>query len=378
MVSHVPLRPDLGAGRIQLELGDELRRLGHHVETFDPVAAFGGTRRTRLDRLTVMRFPARARDYVRRHGKRFDVVDALHGTLPFSKRDLAFNGLLITRTTGLYAFYEAYLRHERATWPAKIPGTAVGKALNRHALRRAYAACRRSFETADLAVVSNADEAAYVRTTLRLGERCAMLPDGLRREHAEALSRAALPAAARVSAREVVFVGAWGLRKGAADWPEIVARTKAAVPAARFRFLGTGVDADLVLRDLGLVPCDWVTVVPRYHPDELPAMLATATVGAFPSYVEGYPASVVEQLAAGIPTVAYDVPGSRALVGPTGLLVTPGDAAAFAAQVAELLALDAPAYARLSDTCSGVTADLRWPAIAEATADTYSKFLARI
>ena len=36
LISDVPLMRELGGGRVQLETAEELRRLGHSVETFDP------------------------------------------------------------------------------------------------------------------------------------------------------------------------------------------------------------------------------------------------------------------------------------------------------------------------------------------------------
>ena len=59
---------------------------------------------------------------------------------------------------------------------------------------------------------------------------------------------------------------------------------------------------------------DGVTVLPHYRSEELPELLAPVTVGALPTYVEGYGLGIVEQLAAGIPSIAYDVPGPRTLL----------------------------------------------------------------
>ena len=62
------------------------------------------------------------------------------------------------------------------------------------------------------------------------------------------------------------------------------------------------------------------------------------TVGAFPSYVEGFGLAVLEQLAAGLPTVAYNLPGPRDILKSTlpDLLVPCGDAEKFAATLCQV------------------------------------------
>jgi glycosyltransferase involved in cell wall biosynthesis len=374
MVSDVPWRRELGAARGQIELAEELRRLGHVVEKFDHRDAFGEERPARWHRLFPLRFARRARRYVRQHGTRFDVVEALPGDLPFPKRDLGFDGLLVARSMGLHTLYEEYIRYERKAWPDRIPGTVVGKTLHRLTVRRRSAACRRSLEAADLVRVLNTDEEAHVRCTLGLGHKCVMLPDGLRDRSAEALARSALPARERLGRREAVFVGSWSLRKGAADWGEIITRTRTLVPDAKFRFLGTGREYAKVLHDLGLQHAEWISVVPHFDADELPGLLASATVGTLPSYIEGCPFSILEQLAAGLPTIAYDVPGSRMILGRFArpLMSSPGDKARFAELLAELLTLDEGSYARLAAKCIAVAREFRCSEIAEASLDAYA------
>jgi glycosyltransferase involved in cell wall biosynthesis len=374
MVSGVPWQRELGAARGQIEIAEELRRLGHVVERFDYQDAFGNERPARWHRLFPLRFARRARNYIREHGHQFDVIEALHGDLPFRKQDLGFEGLLVARSMGLYALYEEFIRFERTTWPDRIPGTASGKALHRLTVRRWSAACRRSLEVADLVRVLNKDEEAYVLGTLKLGHKCVTLPDGLADDFADTLARAAFTAGERLRRREVVFVGSWCLRKGAADWREIVSRTRTLVPDARFRFLGTGRERADILHDLGLRDPEWISVVPHFDADELPVLLASATVGTLPSYIEGCPFSILEQLAAGLPTVAYDVPGSRVMLDRlTRPLKAPrGDTFRFAELLAELLTLNEGVYARLAAECVSVAREFRCSRIAKAGLEAYA------
>jgi glycosyltransferase involved in cell wall biosynthesis len=59
----------------------------------------------------------------------------------------------------------------------------------------------------------------------------------------------------------------------------------------------------------------------------LPEWLRAADVFALPSFTEGHPKALIEAMAAGVPCVASDCPGNRALVkdGDTGLLFDPRD-----------------------------------------------------
>jgi glycosyltransferase involved in cell wall biosynthesis len=374
MVSHVPLLRELGEGRVCVELSEEFRRLGHTVETFDSRDAFPGERPARWHRLFPLRFASRARAFVRAHRDRFDVIDSLHGVGPLHKHNLGFNGLVVARSAGLYAFYYRNLEFQRNAWPDRVPGTRAGQLVGRWAQRRAAAACEASLRSADLVNVPNNEEQTFVRQELGLGHKCAVFPLGLSEGHASALACAAANPRERIERREVVFIGAWSLRKGAADWGAIVRRTRELVPGVRFRFLGTGTDERSVLADLNLPAGGDLTVVPRYRAEELPGLLSQAAVGALPSYIEGWGLGVLEQLAAGIPSVAYDVPGPRSMLTQLerDVLCPAGDAGRFSRQLAELLTLPLPAYGELAAHCQAVASQFLWPGIAQATVNLYS------
>jgi glycosyltransferase involved in cell wall biosynthesis len=93
----------------------------------------------------------------------------------------------------------------------------------------------------------------------------------------------------------------------------------------------------------------------------------------FPSYIEGFGLAVLEQLAAGLPTIAYDVPGPRQILHPQrDRLLTPvGDPLAMAARASEILALSVPEYETLSGECRAIAHGYRWPEIARDTIEQY-------
>jgi glycosyltransferase involved in cell wall biosynthesis len=293
---------------------------------------------------------------------------------PIPKTALGFRGLVVARSGGLYAFYQQHLEYQRKAWPDRLPGTRGGQLLARWTQRRQAAACEQALREADLVNLLNEDELDYVDRELGLGDKSVVLPLGLTEAHAAALAGAAAPAQDRLESREVAFVGAWSLRKGSADWGAVVRRTRAKVPGVRFRFLGTWSNEERVLADLGLPPADWLSITPRYEADQLPALLRQATVGALPSYIEGFPLGVLEQLGAGLPTIAYDVPGPRATLRllDRELLCRAGDVERFSTLLADVLTLSPSAYQALAGCCREVAYRFRWPAVARATLNTYS------
>lgn len=75
------------------------------------------------------------------------------------------------------------------------------------------------------------------------------------------------------------------------------------------------------------------------HVEDIPGLLARASVVCLPSYREGMPKALAEAAAAGRAIVATDVPGCREAVVPgrNGLLVPPRDAGALARALEQLL-----------------------------------------
>src|SRR5438046_8053595 len=178
-------------------------------------------------------------------------------------------------------------------------------------------------------------------------------PYGLTQEWRRKLVEAAASPETRLLQQKVSFIGMWSTRKGARDWGEIIRRVRAIVPAARFKFLGTLSDNERVWRDLNIPPCDWIEIVPEYQPDELPKLLSDSTVGAFPSYAEGFGLSLLEQLAAGIPTVSYDAPGPRSILQRTlpELLVPVGNVEKFSEALIQTLCADLTSYRKFIERC---------------------------
>jgi len=377
-VINTPWDPRLGAARVWIELTEQWCKAGHQVEKFCLTDAFPEPASSAAHAaLRLIGFPQRAARFIRENAERFDVIDALVATVPYSKKSLGFRGLLVARSVGLFYLYEKFERMAAERWAPTTKGKLLGRPFYWFFARRLRAASQASVRHCDLLNLPNSDELVCVRDEMQLDKPAIVQPYGLRPELARALAEAAAPAETRVREKKIVFLGMWSPRKGAKDWGAIVREVRARVPAAKFLFLGTMIADETVWRDLGLAADNSIEIVPQFDPHELPRLLSECTVGAFPSYVEGFGMAVVEQLAAGLPTVAYDAPGPRDILRGelTHLLVPAGDSTRFAEVLANILGNDVERYRQLSEQSSATARKFSWPEIARDTTAEYLKHL---
>lgn len=375
MVTHMPWDRNFGGPRVQLELAEELERLGCAVEKFDIDDAFG---RNGVDRWMARfgsNFPARASGFIQRNARRFDIIDAHQFNVPYEKRDLGFDGLLVARSVGLLPLYLDFMQTVDGRWPGldQAMNSGIVSRLDQARLRRQFA---RSILAADLVNVPNLHEQQWLNERYQ-GKPAVSIPFGLSDQRREAFARARASARERLERPTVASVAAWHIRKGLRDWPQIVKQLRALVPDVRFLFLGTGVARDSVLRDLGVGECDWIEVIPGFASEQLPSLLARATVGAFPSHLDGFGYGVIEMLASGLPTVTYDIPGPGDIVKAIDQTwcVPVGESRTFARRLAAFLDLDEARYAATSAACLRELDRYSLERIARQTLETYVEAL---
>ncbi|MDP0499561.1 MAG: glycosyltransferase family 4 protein [Verrucomicrobiota bacterium JB022] len=154
--------------------------------------------------------------------------------------------------------------------------------------------------------------------------------------------RAALEAvAARPKARPpvIAFVGTFDFRKGCLDLVKMFERLSAAIPGVRLRLLGTKGLFQTEAEVRGFFPARLraqLEVHPQFSPEALPGLLADASLGLFPSYLESFGYGALEMMHAGLPVLAYDVPGPSEFV-PHAQLFAAGDVAGMVARAVALL-----------------------------------------
>ncbi len=341
-IVNLPWDPRLGAARVWLELSEQWKKAGQKIDKFCLSDAFPKPTRSRA--LSAWRqavFPYRAARYVRRHAGKYDVIDCL--IWPDQPRGKFLGRLFYTFTSWL---------------------------LRRHA-DRAVVHC-------DLLNVPNEEEKRSLEQC-STSAQVIVLPYGLNKTERAGLAGAARSASERLARKEICFLGMWSVRKGSRDWPEIVRGILDSVPSARFAFLGTMTDEQTVLHDLRISSNETIRCLTSYGPEELPQLIARCALGLFPSYIEGFGLSVLEQLACGIPTIAYDVPGPRHILNTSaaGLLVPAGNAKAMTDRALEILRMNESDYSALSAKCRQTAEQFRWEEIAADTIREYTIALAQ-
>jgi glycosyltransferase involved in cell wall biosynthesis len=377
-IVNLPWDPRLGAARVWFELCEQWTKAGHEIDRFCLSDAFPKPTRSRA--LSAWRqavFSYRAARYVRRNADKFDVIDCLIGTLPFSKTSLRFRGLLVGRSIGLYLAYDEFIRFSRRRWPDQPRGKFAGRFFYTFISWLFRRSADRALPHCDLFNVPNEDEKQSLEKYT--SAPIIVLPYGLNETERAALAGAARPASERLARKEICFLGMWGLRKGSRDWPEIVRSVLKTQPSARFTFLGTMTDEQTVLRDFHPASSESIRCLTSYDPEEIPQLIAHCAVGLFPSYIEGFGISVIEQLAAGIPTIAYDVSGPRHIFGGAGseFLVPVGNVKAMADRALEILRMNESDYSELSARCRRIAQPFRWEQIASDTIREYTAALSR-
>jgi glycosyltransferase involved in cell wall biosynthesis len=371
-IVNLPWDPRLGAVRVWLGLAEQWKNAGHKIDKFCLSDAFQKPTRSRA--LSAWRqavFPYRAAQFVRQHASEFDVIDCFIGTLPFSKRSLRFHGLLVGRSIGLYLDYDKFIQFSRQRWPDQPRGKWIGRVFYRFTSWLLFRNADRALRHCDLFNVPNEEEKQSLEQR-SLGKPTIVLPYGLSETEHAAFAAAARSSTERLARKGICFLGMWSVRKGSRDWPEIVRVILGAEPSAQFLFLGTMTDDKTVFRDLPDYSRKSIRCIGSYDPHQLPNLIADCAVGLFPSYIEGFGISVIEQLACGIPTIAYDVPGPRHIfAGNPEFLVPAGNPKAMADHALRILRLDESEHGNVSAKCRQIAEKFRWKQIAADTIREY-------
>jgi glycosyltransferase involved in cell wall biosynthesis len=137
----------------------------------------------------------------------------------------------------------------------------------------------------------------------------------------------------------VVRLGRLSFEKGQDMLLEAWAEVASLHPSWRLRLYGTGPEEDALRRRATELGLDASVEFPGATSD-LEGALTGASVFALSSREEGFPMSIIEAMAYGLPTVAFDcAPGVRELItdGHDGLIVTPGNTVEFAAALDRLM-----------------------------------------
>jgi glycosyltransferase involved in cell wall biosynthesis len=168
----------------------------------------------------------------------------------------------------------------------------------------------------------------------------------------------------------LVFCGSWIRRKGTGLLVAALQQLAGRGLRPRLVLAGTGVSRESVLADWPPHLRDQLEVVESFAPREEEALLRRGETFVLPSLYEGQPLSLLQAMALGRACVGADIPGVSDLIvhGRTGLLHSPGDAAALAACLTTCLT-DRSTRRRLGHAAAEAVAARSWPAVAAEVID---------
>lgn len=179
----------------------------------------------------------------------------------------------------------------------------------------------------------------------------------------------------------VVFAGRLESEKGVQTLVDAMPLLRRQVPDAHAVVIGTGgAEPDLRARVRRRRLTEAVSFAGYVSEEELRATVAAADVAVVPSLYEPFGFVALEAMALGAPLVVARTGGLAEIVddGRTGWQVVPGDAAALAQTLAEVLTHPRIARERAAAARAELDARFGWLAIAEQTTTVYRSAVARM
>jgi glycosyltransferase involved in cell wall biosynthesis len=328
----ISLDENLGAARVSIQVAQAMSAFGWEVTLLDDSAVTDRLRDLHLT--TDGPYQERLRRFLQRVSGDYDVIEYEHWCLPFPRGEFSASTLMVARSVLLH-LYEGIqfpgfrrLRDRVRRW-LRGGRKAVWNATFRDLAEK-------TLWQADLINVANRRDAELLRNLGYPDRKIIVQPYAISAESTAAFQAIDLD---RRRDPSVVFLGSFDPRKGGPDLPVIFANIAAQIPSVNFHLLGTSGMFHSAGEVLSVFPQrlrQRLRVVPRFTSSQLPALLGSLSLGVFPSYLEGFGFAVLEQLASGLPVVAYDSPGPSDIL-PTEWLVSPGDAQALAERAIALL-----------------------------------------
>lgn len=221
----------------------------------------------------------------------------------------------------------------------------------------------RAVRAAALVLVLSAEQAAFVERTYRVpADRIRVVPNGVD----EALFREPREDSGDGPLR-VLYVGRLSAEKNVRRLIDAVAAAKSAV---RLCVVGDGPERAELTGHAAAIGVEADFTGPLYG-EALVRAYAQADLFVLASNGEGMPMAVLEAMAAGLPVLATDVPGTRGLVSGRGMLAAP-EAAALARAIDELAA-DASLRRRLARQCAAAARGYGWETSADLVERIYEE-----
>lgn len=309
------------------------------------------------------------------------MIDANFNCIPYPKSAYNYKGIVVYRSHGLQPLYRQieqsapYKRMESFDSNKISLKTRLGNLYRFLQKKDGDYELFNSIKHADIVHALNQAEYNYFVDYGIPPERVFLIPNGVPDEQINILQDITICK----KRKELSFIGSWTLRKGIKDLNSIIAEVHKQTTLEQINLLGGG---EMLQTNSFFEPRfhPLLRLIPQFSQNELPELLKQTKVGIFPSYAEGFGLAILEQLALGIPVVAYHIPGPADILQPLneGLLIKPGDKAAFGKKVVELLNLPEENYVELSVKCRERAKFFKMSTISRQFINIYQLSLAKL
>jgi glycosyltransferase involved in cell wall biosynthesis len=224
---------------------------------------------------------------------------------------------------------------------------------------------------AEAVIVLSPEQAAFVSEHYRVpADRIAVVPNGVD-DKFFSLGTAVPRTPHRSAATRLLFVGRLDVQKNVSRLVSAMALVSADTELV---IVGDGEQRSLIEQQIERLRLTYVRLVGAQRGDELLRWYDWADAFVMPSDQEGMPLVLLEAMAAGLPIVATDVPGTRELVADVALLVEP-TSAALASGIDEVA--NSPALlGRLAEASARQATKFRWAASVAAVERIYERVAA--
>lgn len=365
--SPLNFTPTLGATKNRIEMAGSLNKLGWEAVLISPLdlglpEAYALRSTARKD------YSFALRNYLEIYAHLFDVVLYEYDTLPYPRNIFSSTTLFVARPALLFHHFKVIKYPLDLKSKIKKVLTSLGEGIKER--REKEQLWLYSLSQADVIQVQNKWDKMVLVDNKFSENKIIVVPNGISLER-----RLLFNKALRSSEKKafIAFVGTFDFRKGACDFPKIIAQIHARLPAYKFKLIGTKGLFTSEKEVKNFFPKKLrktLEIYPAFAPEELPNILSDCSLGIFPSYIESFGFGVLEMMTAGLPVVCYNTPGPSDFV-PSALLIKRGDTKAFANKVIELLESKSK-LGKFSKEVLSISEEYCWEKIGIELSATYS------
>ena len=354
MISHMSWNRNLGATRTQIELSNILEKKNFKISKFDLDDAYKKKNLSNITKiLKNIIFPIKVHFYLKKNIHKFDYIDYFCGNVIFPKKYYKFNGKFICRITGWIDFFNKYnefkiFRKIIYIFISFLEKLFIYKSLN----------------VADVIHTSDKESLKLLKKKYNYKKKIFLLHNGLKSNNFKKLNLVKGFANKKLA---IVFIGSWINRKGIDDLKNIISQIENN-NIKKYKFLATRKKKSLILKKFPKYLRKKIFVFPEYKNDNTYKLLSDCSIGFSTSRAEGFGLGTLEMLAAGIPVIGYNVPGSSEILSDLqknyNSLIKPFNIKKFIKSYKKLTMLNLNQKISLSKICKAHARKFNWNDIA--------------